>query len=384
MAGLYGLLAGAVTALAWGAMKFLEHALWSGVSSAWLTGAMIMTGGVCIAAIRYGVPQTSMDALMAVAHDPEPAQRRWVFAVASMAIVAVAFGGAVGPEAGLIAVVVEISSWVVMKLTKHRQEQRALNDVAVTASLAGWYASPVAAATQENGDGHVPKPLLWWAAWMGMLGFGITATQLLDISLHRMEWPAYVAPRDGLDLLWSILPALMGAGMGWIFVNFLPHCRDWLRRSGGGVRQTLLGSAIFACMAALLPILRFSGHHELSILAQWHGQFSGWALLGIGLMKILALCVCLASGWLGGAIFPLLMAGACAGLAVVGFLPEIPLAVALTAGMAGAATVGTTKPWMSGVVVLFLTGGSTLNAAAMGVFIGYLLLRRWPQEPAAH
>ena len=41
------------------------------------------------------------------------------------------------------------------------------------------------------------------------------------------------------------------------------------------------------------------------------------ALLALAALKVVALSLCLASGWLGGAVFPLLLAGASAGLACV-------------------------------------------------------------------
>jgi len=377
-AGLYGAMAGVVTAITLWAMKFLEHAVWAWGSGPLHIVCVVMTGGMLIAWLRHYFPKASLQALILASQHPVQLQRKWVLSVALTAIVAVAFGGAVGPEAGLIAVVLEISSLVVMRLSRDRAQQRALSEVAVAASLSAWYGSPPAAASQVQTDERLPVPLLWWAALMGLLGFGLTAQHLLGGGMHRLELPAHTPAADGTDLLWSVLPALMGVLTGVLFAKLLPQCRALLARVGGPVRQTLLGSAIFAGLAAAVPELRFSGHHELALLPNWLAQWGAAAVLALACLKVLALSICLASGWLGGAIFPLLMAGACAGLATTALLPGMPVSLALVAGMSGAATVGMGKPMVAALILVFVAGVHTLPAVCVGVLAGYGVLRLWP------
>jgi len=56
-AGIYGALAGAVTALTLWAMKSLEHLVWSGVDSSWQLGAVVLLGGGLIGLIRHRMPE---------------------------------------------------------------------------------------------------------------------------------------------------------------------------------------------------------------------------------------------------------------------------------------------------------------------------------------
>ena len=382
-AGIYGAGAGAVTAITLWAMKSLEHLLWSGVHSTWQIGAVVVLGGALIAAIRHRMPEASIQQLLDAAHDPVHVQRRWVLAVALTAIVAVAFGGAVGPEAGLIAVILEISSLIALRLSRDRARQKALTEVAVSASLSAWYGSPPGAAHQAQGEDRVPKPLLWWAGLTGLLGFGWTAQHILGGGLHKLALPAHVPTGDGTDLIWAFLPALLGVALGLVFAALLPRCRTLLARVSGPVAQTLTGTVLFAGLAMAWPVLRFSGHHELEFLPDWLQTWGASGLLALAALKVLALCICLASGWLGGAIFPLLMVGGCAGLASLALWPAIPPAVAMAAGMSAAATVGIGKPMLVILILVFFAGAHTLPAVCVGAVLGYLALQRWPHS-AAH
>ena len=175
--------------------------------------------------------------------------------------------------------------------------------------------------------------------------------------------PPHTTPRDGSDLLWAIVPALLGAGTGLLARWSQPRLAHALARLGTPMVQTLAGTALFALLAAAVPLVRFSGHHEL-VHALEHGVTAAAALLGLALLKALAMALCLASGWRGGEIFPLLFAGAATGLAAVNGLPGLPVTVALVAGMTAAATVGMGKPVAVLLIMLLLTGASAPGALA--------------------
>ena len=108
---------------------------------------------------------------------------------------------------------------------------------------------------------------------------------------------------------------------------------------------------------------------------------AGWpALLGLGLLKALALALCLSSGWRGGEIFPLLFAGAVLSLVAVAFLPSTPVTVALIAGMTAAATAGMGKPIAVLLIMLLLTGASAPGALFIGILAGYGVMRLLPSH----
>jgi hypothetical protein len=59
-------------------------------------------------------------------------------------------------------------------------------------------------------------------------------------------------------------------------------------------------------------------------------------LIGLALVKALVTCLCLATGWKGGYVFPIMFVGVALGLAVDLVFPGIPLAVAVAATLGGA------------------------------------------------
>ena len=353
---------------------------------------MIMLGGVLIALIRNVTEDVDLNAQLAQAHDVLHLKKRSTLFLALSAIVAVGFGGAVGPEAGLVAVVSEASAIVAILIARSRAEARLIGDTGTVAALSGLYGAPPAAAvyiepestpnlsSQNMDDEPTPLALKFLGAVAGFAGFVWVAHWLIPNGQLQLSLPAYIAPRDGSDLLWAIVPALLGACAGIVLRLSRPHITRALNQLGGVKVQTLLGSAVFALLATFVPLVRFSGHHELVHLLE-HGVEAGWpALLGLGLLKALALALCLSSGWRGGEIFPLLFAGAVLSLVAVAFLPSTPVTVALIAGMTAAATAGMGKPIAVLLIMLLLTGASAPGALFIGILAGYGVMRLLPSH----
>lgn len=351
-----------------------------------------MLGGVLIALIRNVTEDVDLNAQLAQAHDVLHLKKRSTLFLALSAIVAVGFGGAVGPEAGLVAVVSEASAVVALLIARSRAEARLIGDTGTAAALSGLYGAPPAAAvyiepeptsnlsSQNMDDEPTPLALKFLGAVAGFAGFVWVAHWLIPNGQLQLSLPAYIAPRDGSDLLWAIIPALLGACAGIVLRLSRPYITRALNQLGGVKVQTLVGSAVFALLATFVPLVRFSGHHELVHLLE-HGVEAGWpALLGLGLLKALALALCLSSGWRGGEIFPLLFAGAVLSLVAVAFLPSTPVTVALIAGMTAAATAGMGKPIAVLLIMLLLTGASAPGALFIGILAGYGVMRLLPSH----
>ena len=105
IATVYGALAGALAAVTLALMNAVSALVWSVSDTRWCIVLTVMAGGVLIALIRRWSDDIDLNAQLAQACDPLQLKRRNTFFLALSAIVAVGFGGAVGPEAGLVAVV---------------------------------------------------------------------------------------------------------------------------------------------------------------------------------------------------------------------------------------------------------------------------------------
>ena len=85
--------------------------------------------------------------------------------------------------------------------------------------------------------------------------------------------------------------------------------------------------------------------------------------------------ICLASGWRGGEIFPLIFAGTAAGALMAQLIPGIPLSVALMAAIAACCAAGFGKPVATLLILLLLADINSPGALFTGILVGYGLRR---------
>lgn len=107
------------------------------------------------------------------------------------------------------------------------------------------------------------------------------------------------------------------------------------------------------------------------------------ALLGLAFLKALALAICLAAGWRGGAAFPLLFIGAAAGASALWLAPDMPVTPTLVAGMTAALTVGLGKPLAAMLIAALIIGVPAAGPLCVGAGIGWAASRLVPR-PQLH
>ena len=82
-------------------------------------------------------------------------------------------------------------------------------------------------------------------------------------------------------------------------------------------------------------------------------------LIVLGLAKLFATSLLLATGWKGGYIFPIMFASVALGLAVNLLFPGIPVAVTVAATMAGALVAALKAPLFAALFTLALVQKET-------------------------
>ncbi len=382
LAGGYGLLAGIVAALVVKVMFFLSHLIWGTEAERWYIFVVIMAGGVLIAGLRTLTKGHEADLAEQLrgAGDPTATHGRLILLLALTAIVAVAFGGAVGPEAGVLAVVAEMSNLLSRTIVHKRENQKLLGEAGAAAALSGIYGSPPGGAmlTDEKPEPSI-RPLMFLAGIAGLLGFLLAARFLFEGGGFRVHLADYVAPMDGTDILKAIPSAILGGLGGLAFVAILPRVQALLGRFDNVVMQTLVGTFVFAALCAAFPILRFSGHHEMEAMLEWGRTVGIPALMALALLKALALALCLSSGWKGGAAFPLLFIGAAAGAAALTVMPATAPTLAIIAGMSAAISAGMGKPAAALLIMVFVVSPLAVGPLCVGALAGYAMSRLVPK-----
>lgn len=381
----YGALAGAVAGFAFGLMEIAQHAIWSlpVADAPWYVAVAILVGGVGVGLLnRHGNPG-DLDALLATASDPRSVRRKAVGVTALSAIVAVGFGGAVGPEAGLVALVAELSAIVATRIARSHAEEELVGQAGSAAVLAGLYGSPPGASAYDDDSLAPPKLGVFLAATSGFVAF-FSVLKLFRGGGMAVELPPLAAGPG--DLVLSVVPGVLGAGVALGFVALWALLQRQLGRLGRPFVATLVGTSAFALLAVAWPLARFSGHEDFPALLSFAGA-GNWAMVaGLALLTPVATALCLASGWKGGAFFPVALTGAASGALALAVVPGLPLTAAVVAGLGAAATVGLRKPLAALLVSAFVVGGVGLGPLLVGTAVGALAVRlvKVPTPDHAH
>ncbi|RKS18075.1 H+/Cl- antiporter ClcA [Arthrobacter sp. AG1021] len=376
LAMLYGAAAGVLAQLTLQGMTSLQHLVWAGPAPWWRIAATICAGGALLIVLRRISEPLSMAELLRADPTDRAKRHRIILVTALSGIVSIAFGGAVGPEAGLLAVIAQVSVLVGHFITRDLREERMLHSASIAGALSGLYASPPGAAATDDGE-LGPQKLLQVLA--GVAGF--FAFMFCSKVVFGNNGIAAVQLDDGA-VTWRIsLVAAVGAAAGFAF-QWLHHA---LARVARLVSRPMLATAAdtlaFAALAAALPIVRFSGHHEIEQLETALEAGSGALLFGAAVAKVLALALCLAAGWRGGEFFPLVFIGAGAGASLLLGADAGP---GMAAGMAAAVVAGWGKPVAAFLIIILFVTGAPILAVLIGVRIGWVAITLLPlPEPEA-
>lgn len=372
IATLWGALAGGIVAVVFTLMTSVQHLIWPDDIARWQIPIIICAGAALIALLRPHTDDQHLDAQIKATSDPFTLRRRRTAALALSAIVAYGFGGAIGPEAGLIAVTAELSALVAARIAQSEFEAQLIGQSGAAAALAGIYGSPPGAAAYDEDSLAPSKVYSFLAACSGFLTF-LVVQRAIGHDHASLGIPSY--HHSSLQLLAAVIPGVLGAAIGLLY-RYLEHLiAGLLGVVTSSVRQTLIGSAAFAVLATIFPIGLFSGHDQLADLPGHTGGSALALLAGSAVVKILALAIVINSGWRGGEFFPLLFAGAAIGAAAAAIVPGLDIATAEVAGLAAATATGLKKPIAAALICALLIGEPAWGPLMVGAMISTLLLR---------
>jgi H+/Cl- antiporter ClcA len=284
----------------------------------------------------------------------QPPSARVIFGRASLGIVSLGFGGPLGPEAPIIALVSQLSSRLsgVMNMARNRAVE-----LSVAGSLGVLFGVPLVLTGIEDEAKHQGKSAIQKLSSRGPEILAAIAslaviTKLLPgagISPYHTQNPENIG--FGLGLVWVVAIALIASALGRLLAIGLPPVRKFFveKLPGGPVPIGIASGLILGVTSLVSPLLLFSGHHEIQDMLD--RNFAGYQLLLLALLKLFVVVVCLAGGWYGGQIFPLAFIGSALGLAVNEFTNSSTPLTFVAAGFVAAAAVGIRKP-----VLAFLLG----------------------------
>ena len=189
-------------------------------------------------------------------------------------------------------------------------------------------------------------------------------------TLYR--FPAY-SPQVR-DMVWAVPLGLIGGVVGLLFMLSLRRLQRLFQpMKQHVVVRGLIGGLGMGMIGALLPLTLFSGEDGTSELITNAAEIGVVMLIVLGLAKLFATSLLLATGWKGGYIFPVMFASAALGMAASLLFPGIPVAVAVAATMAGALVAVLRAPLFAILFTLIMVQKETAAVVAVAVVASALL-----------
>ena len=295
------------------------------------------------------------------------------------AFVSLVAGGSLGPEAPLADACGGIGTLMADQLKLNEQETRTIGYSGVSAMLAAFITSPFGGAllgleSAQGGAGG--KQTYFWVLFPSLLASAVSTVVFVMLSGHFFEtlykFPAY-SPRV-VDLFYAVPLGLIGGVVGLLFMLALRRLQGLFQpMKGHVVLRGLIGGLVMGLIGALLPLTLFSGEEQTIDLITQAAEIGVLMLIVLGLAKLLATSLLLATGWKGGYIFPIMFASVALGLAVNLVFPGIPVAVTVAATMAGALVAALKTPLFAALFTTVLVQKETAPVIAVAVVVSALL-----------
>jgi H+/Cl- antiporter ClcA len=303
--------------------------------------------------------------------------------VASLA--ALTFGAALGPEAALVAIIGGLASWIHRIIGLGERAAESLSYVGVMAALGTLFGTAGAAALPlEVGDEPPPlgRRLVLLLPGVAAAGAGALIFSALSSGEGYFDYTFRAYEFAFADLLWAVAAAGAGAAVSVALLSFskvvsAPAARLTARPEVLGA----LGGLALGLLASASALVLFSGHDGIQELIDDTDASTAF-LVGIAAAKVAAIAILLAAGWKGGRFFPIMFAGAAAGLAIAGAFPDGTAMVGLAGAMTAAVAALIRRPLAAGLLMLFLFPYDLYPvvavAAVVGAGLAKLLVQRFP------
>ncbi|HEY9640428.1 MAG TPA: chloride channel protein, partial [Coleofasciculaceae cyanobacterium] len=179
------------------------------------------------------------------------------------------------------------------------------------------------------------------------------------------------------DFALAIAYGVIGALAGWLFIWIFRACAWLLNRLPHAVyfRTTLAGLAL-GILAAILPLTRYFGHEELTVVVENH--FDAIMLLSLAVAKMFAIGFTVNGEWRGGFIIPLFFTGACIGKAIALLIPGVHPVLPMIAVMASLNSGVTRTPISTTLLLTKLTGFTPFTPILFASLVGFFLSPKTP------
>jgi H+/Cl- antiporter ClcA len=295
------------------------------------------------------------------------------------AFISLISGASLGPEAPLADACGGIGTWAADRLKLDEQETRTMGYSGVSGMLAAFITNPFGGAllgleSAQGGTGGLHG--YFWVLFPSLLASASATVVFVLLSGTFFEtlyqFPDY-APKLA-HMFYAVPLGLLGGLVGVLFMLSLQRLQQLFQpMKRHVVLRGLIGGLGMGIIGALLPLTLFSGEAETADLITHAAEIGVVMLIVLGLVKLFATSLLLATGWKGGYIFPIMFASVALGLALDLLFPGVPVAVCVAATMAGALVAALRAPLFAALFTMVLVQRETAAVVAVAVVVSALL-----------
>ena len=249
----------------------------------------------------------------------------------------------------------------------------------VSGMLAAFITNPFGGAllgleSAQGGSGGIHG--YFWVLFPSLLSSAVATVVFVLFSGIFFEtlylFPEYT-PRLA-HLFYAVPLGMVGGLVGLLFMLSLSRLQRLFQpMKERVVLRGLLGGLGMGIIGAFFPLTLFSGEAGTADLITHAAEIGVAMLIVLGLVKLFATTLLLATGWKGGYIFPIMFASVALGMALDLLFPGIPVAVCVAATMVGALVAALRAPLFAALFTLVLVQKETAAVIAVAVVVSALL-----------
>lgn len=393
IAALFGSIGGAITVLIIVLLDMGIHEIWTTVfgintdvptrSPGVFLAMGITTLFVSFVIFRYGKANASLESIIEEIQANGKVNWRKLPKALIIAFPSIFAGASLGPEAPSAFASIAFTGFATEKAGANQEHIKHANFAAFSGMLGSILSSPFLAPAMiaETAKTKFETTRAYLTTSMVASAFGIATFFALFGKLNTFDLPN--TPYTG-SAYWELFAAFIFGIAGCVFVAIASKIIDAVGKvldkiTHSDIIKLCITAAIVSVIMYLVPITMFSGQHTLDDLFNLSLTAGFAVLIGIGFLKLISTALLLRGGFIGGAIFPALFAGAAFGLALNQLFDVSPI-VAAGATSVGLLTLMMRQPLSAALLTLLIFGFSSSAAVVCGLAGALLVLSILPKK----
>ena len=282
------------------------------------------------------------------------------------ALLPLVFGSSVGPEAGMVGVIVALCCWAGDKMKFAGDQSEYYSRMGAEVTLSVMFRSPLfglfdveedVAETEgtDKGRGLTGSTKIVMYCLAAGAGFGVFWLMNNIFGKVSEGFPTFDAvPAQRADYMLFIVYLVCGIILGLFFERTEKMFEGIGHRLPPVLKEGIAG-LILGGVACALPVIRFSGEEQMGILIDDYASYLPLAMIAIAFLKVIMTNMCIGLGLKGGHFFPLIFAAVCLGFGVsLMIFPQDADHAIYAAAIAAAGTLGVSMKKPLAVSMLLL------------------------------